>query len=69
MNDNKHVKKNGWVGFAELFLQRFRDKSLTETDLQVFAQLVELDSRLGTTASEQLTGCLLLNVRWNVLKV
>ena len=44
-------------------------KSDDEIDIQVYTQLVELDSRLGTTAAEQLLSCVRLTQRWDLIKV
>ena len=61
----------GWAGFANLYLRRFEkeSKSDNEIDIQVYDKLVQLDSKLGTTASEQLTCCLVYTTRSDIIKV
>ena len=55
-----------------MYLQRCtNDESWADEKIesQVYSQLVGLDSKLGTTASEQLLKCLLFTTRWNIIKV
>ena len=44
------------MGFAELYLNRCSKESQSDDkiDIQVYSHFVKLDSRLGTTATEQL---------------
>ena len=67
----ERMRRNGWVGFAEVYLDRCKKESESEEkiDSQVYTKLVELDNRLGTTASEQLFACLDHTIRWNIIKV
>ena len=67
----ERLRKNGWVGFADLYLDRCKKESVSEEKIvsQVYNKLVELDTRLGTTASEQLLTCLRYTTRWNIIKV
>ena len=44
-------------------------KSNDEIDKDVYAKLVELDTRLGTTASDQLFKCLYRTTRSDIIKV
>ena len=71
MNEYESLRKLGWAGFAHLYLMRFRKESKTddEIDIQVYTKLVELDSRLGTTASEQLDWCIEYTTRSDIIKV
>ena len=59
------------VGFAHLYLQRcqFESKPVDEIDIQAYSKLVELDARLGTSASKQLYWCLVLALRSDFIKV
>ena len=61
-----------YVGFADLYLQsRKCDKRSHPNDVidkEVYSKLVELDTRLGTTASEQLF-CCLKTTRSDIIKV
>ena len=38
-------------------------------DIKVYKKLVELDTKLGTTVSEQLYGCLYRTTRLDIIKV
>ena len=71
MNECEEIRKAGWKGFTHLYLQRCKQesKSDNEIDIQVYDKLVQLDSKLGTTASEQLTRCLYITTRSDIIKV
>ena len=67
----KLMRYNGLAGFAHLYLMRC-DKELKSDDpidIQIYTKLVELDSRLGLTASEQLRRCLEHTTRSDIIKV
>ena len=70
MNEYETLRKK-WVGFAALFLNRCNkeSKSDDEIDKEVYSKLVELDTRLGTTASEQLFWCLYYTLNLDIIKV
>ena len=59
VNKYGKLRKANFVGFAELYLQQYNkeSKSIDEIDDEVYSKLVELDTKLGTTASEQLFSC------------
>ena len=59
------------VGFAHAYLSRCEKASRTddEIDIQVYTKLMELDSRLGTTATEQLFYCVKITQRFDLIKV
>ena len=71
MDEYENLKKGGAVGFAHKYLHQCDKKSKTgdEIDIQVYTKLVQLDSRLGTTASEQLTCCLYFTTRSDIIEV
>ena len=71
MNEYEYLRQNNWVGFAEVYLDRFNteSKSNDEIDIEVYTKLLQLDSKLGTRASEQLFGCLSKTSRSGVIKV
>ena len=71
VNEYQIVRKYDYVGFAEFYLAQFINncKSDEEIDRQIYTQLVELDARLGTTASDQLFHCLRKMTRSNIIKV
>ena len=70
VNENVVRKKDG-VGFAHAYLDRCEkeSKSDDEIDIQVYTKLVELDSRLDTTAAEQLFYCVKKTQRLDLIKV
>ena len=65
------MRKDGWVGFAEVYLHRCNEESKSddEIDKEVCSMLVELDTRLGTTASEKLHECLYYTLNLDIIKV
>ena len=71
MNEYEEFKKSGFVGFADVYLQQCykKPKRDSEIDTQVYNKLVELDSKIGTTASEQLFQLLSHSLRFDLLKV
>ena len=71
MNEYEELRNGGWVGFAHVYLWRCDKDSKTENiaDIEVYRKLVVLDSRLGTTATEQLFACLRYTLRFDILKV
>ena len=78
MNEFDRLRNENWVGFADVYLDRcdvYLDRcdqdSITENipDIDVYNQLVQLDTRLGTTWSEQLYKCLFRTTRLDIIKV
>ena len=71
MNDYEKLREDGYVGFAEVYLQRCDEESKSENfaDVQLYAKLVELDTRLGTTATEQLFEGFYYSLRLDLIKV
>ena len=71
VNEFGHLKRTGFAGFAGIYLKRCDEESKSddEIDIQVYTQLVELDSRLGTTAAEQLCHCVFRTQRLDLIKV
>ena len=75
MTEYEHLRKNwfcrGLLGFAEVYLWRCNkeSKSDNEIDKEVYTKLVELDTRLGTTAYEQLYSCLYYTLNLDIIKV
>ena len=70
------LRKMHYSGFALVYLsqrsydylsQRFNPNDVI--DKEVYSKLVELDTRLGTTASEQLFWCLKKTTRSDIIKV
>ena len=65
------LRSNDFLGYAELYLWHCNkeSKSNDEIDIVVYKTLVELDARLGSTASEQLFKCVLYTSRFDIMKV
>ena len=65
-----------FIGFASKYLERFDKESkwrvgtLAERgiDREIYSKLVQLDSRLGTRASDQLYKCLSHTTRSDIIK-
>ena len=57
--------------YAGRYLNRWDEeaKPAGEIDMQIFKQLSELDTKLGTAASERLYSYLLYTRRWDIIKV
>ena len=71
VNEYESLRKNNWVGFAEVYLDRCNKESESNEiiDIKVYKKLVELDTKLGTTASEQLFKCLYRTTRLDIIEV
>ena len=71
MSEYEYVRKSGYSGFAQFYLNRcqIESKSNNEIDVQVYGDLVKLDSRLGTTVTEQLFGSLFYSLSLDLIKV
>ena len=71
MSEYVSLREANYVGFAHVYLQRCEKESKSNDgiDKEVYAKLVELDTRLGTTASEQLFECLQKTTRSDIIKV
>ena len=59
------------VGYADFYLSRsWNDsKMINEADATIYHQLLNLDTVLGTTASENLCCCLCWTTRWDIIQV
>ena len=64
-------EKHGYVGYANYYLQKCRDESelINKADVRIYKQLLEIDSKLGTTQTEQLFECVFNTLRMNLIKV
>ena len=64
-------EKHGYVGYANYYLRKCWDDSelKNKADVTIYKQLLEIDSKLGTTQSEQLYGCVLNSLRMDLIKV
>ena len=59
------------AGYAQLYLKRCNKESDSNQiiDIELYEKLVELDEKLGLTASEQLFICFWYTTRWDIIKV
>ena len=71
VTEYEKLREIGYVGFAHVYLVRRDKESKAEdiADVQLYTKLVELDTRLGTTATEQLFWCLYNSLRLDLIKV
>ena len=65
------LKTQGFLGFAGFYLKQcdLKSKSDDSADILAYTKLLELDTRLGTTACEALLECLNVTKKWNIIKV
>ena len=65
------LKELGYVGYANYYIRNcWEDSELkNRADVVVYKQLLEIDSKLGTTQSEQLFECVKNSVRMDLIKV
>ena len=70
-NEFDLLREKGFVGFANYYLQKCYDKSelKNKADIAIYKQLLEIDSELGTTQTEQLFWCVFHSVRMDLIKV
>ena len=63
--------RHGYVGFADYYLQECYDDSelINKAEIAIFKKLLTIDSKLGTTQTEQLFGCVFGSVRIDLIKV
>ena len=64
-------EKYGFVGYADYYLQGCWDESelKNKADVSIYKQLLEIDTKLGTTQSEQLFTCVFHSLRIELIKV
>ena len=69
--DHDKLREDGFVGYAEYYLQACWNESelKNKADVTIYKQLLEIDSKLGTTQSEQLFGCLRCSPRKTLIEV
>ena len=73
VKDGKYneLKELGFVGYATYYLQKCWAESelKNNADVTIYKQLLEIDSKLGTTQTEQLYKCVFHSVRMDLIKV
>ena len=64
-------EKRGYVGYASYYIYKCWDESELKNiaDVAVYKELLEIDTKLGTTQSEQLFECVFYSVRMNLIQV
>ena len=65
------LRELGWVGYAEYYLHNCWNVSelKNKADMSIYKQLLEIDSKLGTTQTEQLFKFVFYSVRMDLIKV
>ena len=58
-------------GYADYYLVKCwnETKMINEADASVYLQLIDIDSKLGTSMSMQLSCCLSWTTRWDIIEV
>ena len=69
--ENDKIREPGFVGYASKYLQECWDESKlkNKADVTIYKQLLEIDSKLGTTQSEQLFECVFHSLRMDLIMV
>ena len=70
-DEYNNLREDGWAGYAEYYLQESWDYSelKNKADVAVYKQVLEIDSKLGTTQTEQLFWCVFSSIRIDLIKV
>ena len=65
------LREEDFVGYAEYYLQESCDETefVNKANVAVYKQLLEIDSKLGTTQTEQLFSCLRFSPRKDLIEV
>ena len=69
--DLDKVREYGYVGYANYYLEECWNESelKNQADVTVYKQLLEIDSILGTTQSEQLIECIHYSAQKDLIEV
>ena len=69
--DYDKIRKQGYVGFAHIYLQRSWDETalVNKADVKVYEELFKIDNQLDTTITEQLYWCVCNSLRLDLVKV
>ena len=70
-NEFDVLRKCGFVGYGNYYLEKCWDESelKNKADVAIYKQLLEIDSKLGTTQSEQLFWCVFYSLRMDLIQV
>ena len=65
------LRKKGYAGYAHYYLKGCWNESelKNKADVTIYKQLLEIDSKLGTTQSEQLFECVFHSLRMDLIEV
>ena len=65
------LRELGFVGYADYYLYQCWDESdlKNNADVTIYKQLLEIDSKFGTTQSEQLCKCVSNSLRMDFITV
>ena len=68
---NDHLRECGFAGYAHYYLRGCWEESelKNKADGKIYKQLLEIDSKLGTTQSEQLFKYVFYSLRMDLIKV
>ena len=71
MYDYDELREDDFVGYAHYYLDYCWDESESrnKADVTVYNQLLEIDSKLGTTQADQLRWCLVYSPRKDLIEV
>jgi len=71
-DDYDELREEDFVGYAHYYLEEEcwdETEFIYKADVAVYKQLLEIDSKLGTTQSEQLLGCLCYSPQKDLIEV
>ena len=65
------LREFGFAGYASFYLKECSDQSelINKADVAIYRKLLEIDSKLGTTSTEQLDRCVFYSHRMDIIKV
>ena len=70
VNENECLKNTNYDGWGDLYYQRYKEsKPEDEIDGEVYSNLVKLDTKFGTSTSEQLFKCIYHTLDPGIVKV
>ena len=70
-NEFDVLREKNYVGYADYYLQECWDESelINKADVTIYKQLLEIDSNLGTTHTEQLFLLVFRSLRTDLIRV
>ena len=69
--EHEKLREDDYAGYAHYYLRKCWDETElnNKADVTIYKQLLEIDSKLGTTQSEQLFYCVFNSLRMDLIKV